>query len=107
MHRRFACKAAFFASVLILPAAALAAAPDLSAEIKALSSTDEARREQAVEAIVKLAHGPDAKDVVAALVKALDKTDSHARYEIARLLADFGKDAKSATLPLVAAEPSG
>jgi HEAT repeat protein len=102
MHLRSACKAAFLASILILPTAVYAAAPDLSADLKALSSTDETLREQAVEKIAKLAGGPDAKDAVATLVKALDKADSQARYEIVSLLADFGKDANSAALPLIA-----
>jgi HEAT repeat protein len=102
MHLRSACKAALLASILILPATVFAAVPDLSADIKALSSTDETLREQAVEKIAKLAGGPDAKEVVATLVKALDKADSQTQYEIVSLLADFGKDAQSAALPLTA-----
>ena len=43
MHLRFACRTAFLASVLTCPAAALAAAPDVSADIKSLSSTDETK----------------------------------------------------------------
>ncbi len=102
MHLRFACRTAFLASVLTCPAAALAAAPDVSSDIKSLSSTDETKREQAVEAISKLAKGPDAKEVVAALVKSLDSANSQTRYQIVRLLADFGKDAQGATLQLIA-----
>ncbi len=101
MPLRSACRAAFLTSILILPAAARAAAPDLSADIKALASTDETKREQAAEAISKLAQGPDAKGVVGTLVKSLGNADSQTRYQIVRLLADFGKDAQGATLQLI------
>jgi HEAT repeat protein len=102
MHLRSACSIVVLASLLAIPVMVQAAAPDISSKIKSLGSTDETQRAQAAEAISKLAVGPDVQQIVAALVKALDKADSQTRYQIVRLLADFGKGAKGAAPSLVA-----
>ena len=95
MHLRSACSIVVLASLLAIPVMVQAAAPDISSKIKSLGSTDDTQRAQAVEAISQLAGGPDAREVVTALVKALDKADSQTRYQIVRLLADFGKGAEA------------
>src|SRR4029077_6401829 len=102
MRFRSACSTVVLASLLAVPPLARAALPDISSEIKSLASADEAQRVQAAEAIAKHATGPDAQQVAAVLVKAIGNTDSQTRYQIVRVLADFGKSAQGAAPSLVA-----
>jgi HEAT repeat protein len=101
MHLRSASFAALFASLIAPAALAIAAAASWQTDIAQLSSPTPADRSQAAEKLSKLASSPDAEQIVTALVKSLSAAQGDSRYEIVRLLADFGPKGQSAIPTLI------
>jgi HEAT repeat protein len=91
--------ASLFAVLVALVAAppiALAAGSSWQSDVAKLSSQAPAERSQAEENLTKLANSADAEQIVAALLKSLAAAQGDSRYEIVRLLADFGAKGRSA-----------
>ncbi|HKD35573.1 MAG TPA: HEAT repeat domain-containing protein [Pirellulales bacterium] len=100
MHLRSASLLAVFAVLIAAAPSAKAAVPSWQGDIAKLSSQP-AERSQAAENLAKLAKSPDAENIVAALVKSLATAQGDSRYEIVRLLADFGPKGRAAIPTLV------
>ena len=90
MHLRSASVLLFLTALFAAATAAKAAGPSWQSDVDKLSSQTPAERSQAEENLTKLASSPDAEEIVAALLKSLPTSHGDSRYEIVRLLADFG-----------------